>query len=227
VGPLTRSPIARKYIGLPQGISPDDWSWMPDCRGWAFLPLDYTGKASVLVLYRETGHAGRVTTREVKIKGLGADVYWPKIIGMTGNGRLVVTYLPAGITGPDGYFTISFTPDGARFRPLSIRRPTEGSVDGLAVSRVKDRLAWLITSERDPPRLARFIHKLVPSFKADRREVVELWISRLDGSNARRIGYQPINVRKADEYPSGLRWMPDGKRVSFELRNLLQTVPVD
>jgi hypothetical protein len=226
-GPLTRYPLAKKYIGLPQGVFPEHWAWMPDCRGWVHFPLDYNGRTSKLVMYLETGHDRRISKREVLIKGLGVDVYWPRIIGLTGDGRLVVHYLADGLLSQMAYFTAKLKLDGVQFRRFAILKPAHGSVHALAISRKANRLAWLIASERDPPRFARLIHNLVPSFKADRREVVELWISRLDGSNARRIGYQPINVLKDDEYPSGLRWMPDGKRVSFVLRNVLQTVPVD
>jgi hypothetical protein len=58
---------------------------------------------------------------------------------------------------------------------------------------------------------------------------VELWVSNADATGVRRIGWLPQKpgaIDMADD-PHSVRWLVDGKHVSFVDRNALWVVPVD
>ncbi len=64
---------------------------------------------------------------------------------------------------------------------------------------------------------------------ADRRNnayAKSIWISDLDGSMAREIGQLTTSLDETATFALGVRWVPDGKHLSFVYKNAIWTVPV-
>jgi hypothetical protein len=88
---------------------------------------------------------------------------------------------------------------------------------GAALSPHSDRIAWLAARE------------------TAKGSVVTLWVSKLDGSAWKEIGY--VDAARPDTgfgehlenflatAPGGLHWLPDGKTLSFRYKGTLYTVP--
>lgn len=75
-----------------------------------------------------------------------------------------------------------------------------------------DRLAWWVTSEG-----------------ANKIRTMGLWIGRIDGKQMRELDRLEVDS-EADRQrltPRNLRWLPDGKRLSFIYKKALYTIPVD
>ena len=70
--------------------------------------------------------------------------------------------------------------------------------------------------------LSNLFHRLFPALKTLPQARVSLWVSNLDGSRMKELGY----VKGIAFIPS-LRWLPDGKRMSFIYDKALYTVPAD
>ena len=60
-----------------------------------------------------------------------------------------------------------------------------------------------------------------------------VWVSRIDGSRMHEIGCTPLKMLEElgivdmNDVPEFIEWQPDGKRLSFLLKNTLYTVPAD
>jgi hypothetical protein len=91
-----------------------------------------------------------------------------------------------------------------------------------------DRLAWLIHIMAEPSLVQRMLSRWMPWLEA--RSHIELRTTKLDGSDVNRIGYIELHYLQPyeDDYagPGGLRWLPDGRRLSFVYQGGLWTVPV-
>lgn len=91
-----------------------------------------------------------------------------------------------------------------------------------------DRLAWLIHVVEKPSSIITFLAKWFSSMHPVSRYVLKLYTSRLDGSDVQEIGYMEIKGKpSATNLPRLLRWLPDGKRLSFVYQGALWTVPAD
>lgn len=78
-----------------------------------------------------------------------------------------------------------------------------------------DRVAWLITTEYVDPALAA-LHRLLPPVKTYAQSRQELWISRLDGTGMQVLGQTPIGMKNGNQVSvADLRWLPDGRHLSF------------
>jgi len=69
----------------------------------------------------------------------------------------------------------------------------------------------------------------LPFLKLKMQPRTEVWVCNLDGSHLHEIG--SLGERPAEEDGSSLRlslqWLPDGKRLSFEVKDVLYTVSAD
>lgn len=98
----------------------------------------------------------------------------------------------------------------ARVRPYGIRLPVACKVYEVVLDRQGQRLAWVLVE---------------PNKEAG------VWVSNLAGKGMRQIGALEIEYDKdlgpTSEIPHTVRWLPDGKQLSFLYKNALWTVPAD
>src|SRR5579884_2324832 len=113
------------------------------------------------------------------------------------------------------FYEASLDGESASVRDYSISWPQSMRVWDMALSRQGDRLAW----------------RLMPDDLE--RATCEIWTSDLRGEARRKIGQVKNLTRLTGDrsirspFPVKLRWLPDGKRLSFLYDNALWTVPVD
>jgi hypothetical protein len=143
-------------------------------------------------------------------------------------------------------------------RPALVRRfpvtlPAGARAVWVSLSPTGDRLAWLIETNRDGL-LALVMRRFSPNHPLATRpptSQASLWVSRVDGTNLRRVGginlgsipsaqwhnaaIQNLGPQQRRAFvrlntprdgPQVLRWMPGGHRVSFVYQDKLWTVPV-
>jgi hypothetical protein len=219
-------------------------TWLPDSRSWVQL---ITSRGTIYAVV--TGLDPHDTIRKIplgKPKGTSSGWDWMPalLLGSTQTGRILAT--PARFdryTNPSPYRKINFFEfstgaSKANLRQFIIRLPKGGTeFDGdivlspgeeVALSPRGDRLAWIIHVMEEPPRMQKWLSRWLPSLKAAPREIIELRISQLDGSDMKIIGYIDAPNQTQDDWkkwPDKLRWLPDGQRLSFLYDNALWTIP--
>ena len=128
-----------------------------------------------------------------------------------------------GFGTPDPKFTVAEVGLGSKARPdqTSIVASPPGSTlrCGAALSPRSDRIAWLVAKT-----------------KKGGGTIVSIWVSRLDGSEWREMGWQEApdpDMEFGDHLtkfmaaaPGGIKWLPDGKTLSFFYKGDLYTIPV-
>jgi len=109
-------------------------------------------------------------------------------------------------------------------REWPVKPPHNTTIEETRISPQGNRIAWLVESAYvDAGRAA--LHRWLPFFKAPSQPREELWISQLDGAGMRIVGQIPIRVRSGNEVRiTDLRWLPDGKHLSFSYEDALWTV---
>jgi RNA polymerase sigma factor (sigma-70 family) len=145
-------------------------------------------------------------------------------IALAAGDRLVA--LPWGLRGYGGVepqFTIGEAgvgPNGKPDRTSTVSAPPGSTLRcGAAISPCSDCIAWLAAKN-----------------KKGGGTIVSIWVSRLDGSDWRELGWQEApdpDIGFGDHLgkfmaaaPGGLLWLPDGKTLSFSFKGDLYTIPV-
>jgi hypothetical protein len=200
--------------------------WMADSRRWVQATTLPDGYVTLFSLDRP---AERV---RLSLSSPGA-LKW-KECAMTTQDRLLV-YGEADETGasdpaqsPRSGWVIReyrLLPHVVRLRTLYVRPPAgqETAMPGFSPS--GERIAWSCFEPTAPSRTA-WLHRLFPWVPASPQARLSLWITRLDGSQAREIGH--INVTPEEQSPGLLpRWLPDGRHLSFVYNDVLYTLPAD
>lgn len=110
-------------------------------------------------------------------------------------------------------------PPGAMLRDAKVNPQQQAVVYQLEITHTNPLSSWL--------------HRLMPRFSSEPPVTEGLWVSRADGQGLHEIGHIPIqpNTDEADEATEGvfadLKWLPDGKRISFIYRGTLYVVPAE
>ena|SRR5579859_7318626 len=115
-------------------------------------------------------------------------------------------------------FDVDVETERGATRAWEIRFPRGGRAQEVVLSPRADRLAWVFYFGSPYP--GRNVTK-------ERRATCEIWISCLDGSRMHLAGYQSDYQDVYDVSLNGLKWLPDGKRLSFIYADALYTIPAD
>jgi hypothetical protein len=100
-----------------------------------------------------------------------------------------------------------------------------------------DQVAWLVEQEHRSA-FATLVSQEFPYFMAAQRAAVQrtrsIWTCRLDGTQMHEIGSVPLAIASMPENddvvyysPHTLRWLPDGRQLSFIYNGALYTIPAD
>ena len=85
---------------------------------------------------------------------------------------------------------------------------------------------YCVNRSRMPPILD-WIHRAFPRFEIKPVLTEELWVSRSDGRGMHEIGHVRIPSDPGRTTLGDIRWLPDGRKISFVYRNLLYVARVE
>jgi len=224
-------------------VDASDFVWMPDSRQWVQL-LAGTGRLYAVVEGLDS--PGIIRQNAIGIpKGTanGFDLIPTHLLGCTQTGRILAT--PAwydGVLGQNpqrqiNFFEFSVDGGPAQLREYTIGLPKAGKFyesdialahnEEVEMSPQGDRLAWIVHVMEEEPPLQKWLARWIPLFKKEPHPRIELRTSKLDGSDVRALGYLDFDPEKppyANTNPSGLRWLPDGQRLSFIYEDAMWTI---
>lgn len=112
-------------------------------------------------------------------------------------------------------------------RTQNIPLPYPSQIGAAEVAPQGDRLFLYLKTDAISP-LKVWLHRWLPAYKASRQTTRELWECRRDGSDRHLIGSVLAPPKDAnDEGISDVRWLPDGKHLSFVYEGRLYMVLAD
>jgi hypothetical protein len=208
--------IGGKQQKWAQGVDPDSnvsfvgghGLWMPDSKQWVELIQRYSNRTYTIHLARVYEVGRPRPLRTIRITGLQDGLP----VGVTYDGLVAMHVGTKHGNAPTAQLDLALVridSDSATARPVSIPIPVSYNVADVILSPKGDRLAWVA---RQGP-VAESLHTL---YTAD-----------ADGSHFRSIG-SAVGIRTPREFswPRELRWLPDGKHVSFAYNGALYVVPI-
>jgi hypothetical protein len=138
-------------------------------------------------------------------------------LGFTDRGRiLALIKWPYGRIKPDESIHLAeFDPHiaGGALRQWILKPPPGGKVEQIALSSRGDKLAWLILTKNQGPRVA-FLRKSLDLMGYKVQDSISLWISNLNGSQMKEIAAATVGPQP---WGGGLAWSPSDKKISFVL----------
>lgn len=195
-------------------------AWLSDNRRW----LGWTPAQTMAPLHLYSVDAPRDS---------GVVIPSPKgmkmLLGVTPEGLAVQTDAPSppAVAERVTISTFGIYPNRAAVKSVSVSLPVTTQIKELELSPKGNRLAWLLIDSRRPPFL-RMLVRAVPSLAGRFPPTLgsSLWVSRLDGTEMAEVGFeQTLVAAKNTHIPSELRWLPDGKHLSFRMNDALYTIP--
>ena len=216
--------------------------WLPDGKRW-LVDLDtvYLNNADGAPMQRIDKSALR----------------WPMLLGANAQSHVIAVYSTDFFVRPDPAFRglspnypaftfVEFDPlaPSRELRRWKVRVPKDAESGKIALSPKADRILWLTYPKRSE--FSRWLSGMVPGKKptqsygyelivptgAPREEVLQ--VSRLDGSDMHLLarlsenGYTQKNGYKIRYSPlNSIRWLPDGKHISFLYHQDLYIAPID
>ena len=186
--------------------------WRPDSRSW-IQTLEVDNKVHIF--------SYRLNTPLVADRAQDFFFFGHALVGFFGAGR-VLAIRPE--TGDGGGVGVADFGDGPASAPASFyipQVPANMDVQEVVLSPDRNRLAWKFTVKPLPLGLKATINSGYVRHSSP--SMVGLWISDLNLNHLREIG--TLDIR--DDHITNLRWMPDGKRLSFMDGDALYTVPAD
>lgn len=191
--------------------------WMPDSRRWVELQQVYRNDAYkfTYAVIHSLDHPQGV--RKVRISSLADGM----VAGISRSSQVVVHTddRQQEASSHADFAEIGLDSKAASARKYRIRLPHEARLWEVVMSPQGDRLAWLLSRNRESKGLP---------------DMYSLWVSDLKGGHMREIGHVEAQSEKTTSSPTGdrthapqtVRWTPGGKRLSFLYKDALYTVPV-
>ncbi len=213
---IAGSPDAARERRWPRARSMWSPLWWPDSRAWVEVVPALQARGEVRPMARAIVHPLDSAMPEREIQVLAEVAGTP--VGLTADGRALFQ----AQRDPEEWFPeaeqIALTlavPD--RMQRSRVPLPHGALVTHVAMSPAGDRLAWLYMTR--PGR----------DSQAPRWGV---WVSDLLGRHFRALGETSVVIREVagvetveEGWPGTLRWLPDGRRLSFRLGGGLYVVP--
>jgi hypothetical protein len=123
--------------------------------------------------------------------------------------------------------TFGVYPNRTGVQSVSFPLPVTAQINDVELAPHGDRLAWMFVDARRSS-LVTMLVRLLPTLASrfPPTEGISVWVSRLDGTEMHEIGFQQTHMSGKDtNIATDLRWMPDGKRLSFLMNDSLYSVP--
>ena len=158
--------------------------------------------------------------QRIRVEGALGD----SLLGTTADGQLLSTN-SNGEHPDDKLSFCDITGSSVAVRTIDSHLPHGRSMRTVHLSPDGNFLAWITIAKPvvDPDTIPPWTHRLLGSMVLPSAEI---WVSHVDGSNWVKLGSVPYHEEKCDN-PTALRWLPDGKRLSFIYKKALWVVPTD
>jgi hypothetical protein len=121
----------------------------------------------------------------------------------------------------------------ARSRPRhTLTIPARVSDYDFHLSPQANKVAWLVNGQAASP-LHVWLHRFLPGIKPIQQQTTALWVSSIDGTNRHEVGQIVETGNVPSEESSDktlleeLKWLPDGKHLSFEYKHILYVIAAD
>jgi hypothetical protein len=210
----------------PAGDAGNGWTWMPDSRTWIWLVEEENGmNAGVYESDRTRRHVNfRINNPEPRLWVNSPTL----ILGITREGSIVSTTWSSETVST--LHTLTFPVDHSfrRAEITAISLPFAAFISGVKLSPAANQIAWILSHDVSPPWPVRRLNRLLGR-KTKSINVFEIWVCNLDGSKWRKVGLSESGVDSAGlttNYPCCLRWLPDGKQISFIMNDELRVLRV-
>jgi hypothetical protein len=195
-------------------------AWLPDSRRW--LALSPSRSRQPLRLYSVDAPDSAAVT-------LPMPTAMTNLVGVTPDLRVVQTDArPPDATATNiAVITFGIYPNRAPVHSSSFPLPVTAQIKDLELAPAGDRLAWLLVDARRSP-LVTMLVRLLPTLggRFPPTQGISVWVSRLDGTEMHEIGFEQTHATGKDtNVATDLRWMPDGKHLSFLMNDALYSVP--
>src|SRR5262249_25318985 len=123
----------------------------------------------------------------------------------------------------DEFLAVDLTANPPTVKNLPFAVPPNADIEEIALSPQGDRLAWKTNTWND---WRSALSAFTSGQPQGRNIIYAIWVSRLDGSGMRELGSERLTTAGGSPIEH-LRWLPDGKSVSFVYNNALYTIPAD
>lgn len=206
------------------------WTWLADSRRWMWFDEEN---------YNYTGTHARIYNLDAGVREIATAVINParslwgngptQILGVTTENAVVSTSF--GADPVSKMYLLSFQVDHPS-RPAEIKSvilPFSTFILEAALSSKTDRLAWCLYHEVLPPVPVELLNRLLHR-KSQPESRAEIWVSNLDGGAMRKVGQVVLrddSHGRTANYPRSLRWLPDGKQLSFIMKDELRVIGTD
>jgi len=121
---------------------------------------------------------------------------------------------------------------GRPFARYSVSVPFGVRNDDLKISPDARYVAWKVTTQSTAP-LQLWLHRYLPYLRFPKYRSTAIWASRIDGKDRHEIGHviettdaSEENETLSESVLDELKWLPDGRHLSFEYKNALYTAPI-
>lgn len=192
------------------------WNWLPDRGERLSLIPNSEGLYAIVASATNTADPASVVAIDIKPEASPAGTP-DHFLGFDRQDRVITTNAYRGREIAADLFRFPLKPH-AKPERWSIKPPPNGYCNDITLSRDGDHIAWMYRVVWEPP-YRRFLARWLPFCKSTPDITDELWVSRLDGSQMRRIGAidqgHDVNILPVYTGPEQLRWSPDGRRISF------------
>ena len=211
----------------------DEGFWLPDSRRWIGITFLPTGK----VIRRRPVYQKRLVVYSVDHPGFQSypvlgDNGGTRILGFDAQGHVILDNSYEGWGGSPGQappplslVDISLNTHPPTARPFQVPQPQTppGQASNILLSPQGDRLIWSSFSIR-PSTIIGWLSSWTRHSFTRGTTSLDIWTCRMDGRLPQHLGTwsgQQVS------FPSAVRWNPDGKHISFTMRGILYSVPVD
>ncbi len=190
-------------------------AWLPDSRRW--IEIQGLSRASSIVLHSPDTKA---TTTIPLPTGVGDQ----EVLGVTPKNQAIISRRRGALL--DVLILVDLNANPALVRTLPTVAPPNADIEEMVLSPQGDRIAWKTNTWHDlQSAVSEFMSGLKGTGQRGRVTGYAIWVSRLDGTEMKQLGMERLpNSGFGFEH---LRWLPDGKSVSFVYKNGLYTVPAE
>ena len=205
--------------------------WSSDCQHWVeFVPSKDSDRYSAVVK-RKRGVPENVSILPIAPKSPLDSTGCSSGKLLRGDRFLIDTTWQRGVQSllQVEFLELDLGRRGSVMCKYSVHLPENDAIEDIVYSPKGDRVAWLIARSSVAP-IDAWLQRLIPSYKVPQLHTVGVWISQINGNDMHELGHvttnsSPYEGNPTRIVPQDVRWLPDGKHLSFSYNgNLWRTI---